>query len=81
MFFQLSGFSQKKINDLDNIGWSPRRPGGGTPDFKFEGMIEWGQIKSNPKKSLGQNITPPKSHAECQIREIFFQVDSQTSVV
>ena len=76
MFFQLSGFSQKqKINDLGNIGWSLRGPGGGTPDFKFEGMIEWGQIKSNPKKSLGQNITPPKSHAECQIREIFFQVD------
>ena len=58
MFFQLSGFpppqKKQKINDLGMIGWSLRGPGGGAPDFKFEGMIEWGQnqIRKNPSAKI-----------------------------
>ena len=51
----------------------PRGEGGGYSGFQVTGIIEWGQ-KSKPKKSLelptkreksmDQNLTPKKSHAE-----------------
>ena len=44
------------------IGWdiSPE----GTLDFKWWGWLNGGKIKSNPKISLDQNLTPKKSHAK-----------------
>ena len=36
---------------------------GGTPDFKWQGRLNGGK-NQNPKKSLDQNLTPKKSHAE-----------------
>ena len=41
-------------------------PGGGggvTPDFKWQGWLNGGK-NQNPKKSLDQNLTPQKCHAE-----------------
>ena len=46
---------------------------GGYSEFQMKGMIEWGQKENptkipgpqtNPRKSLDQNVTPKKSHAE-----------------
>ena len=46
---------------------------GGYSGFQVTGMIEWGQkskpkkiprASKEPKKSLDQKLTPPKSHAE-----------------
>ena len=59
---------------LDEV---PGGPGGGTPDFKFEGMIEWGQIKSNPKKSLGQNINPQNPMPNARFVKFFFRQTSE----
>ena len=47
--------------------------GGGTPDFKWQGWLNGGKnqnpkkplgLQTNPKKSLEQNLTPQKCHAE-----------------
>ena len=48
-------------------------PGGGAPDFKWQGWSNGGKnqnpkkslgLQTNPKKSLDQNLSPQKSQAE-----------------
>ena len=36
---------------------------GGIPDFRWQGWLNGGK-NQNPKKSLDQNLSPKKSHAE-----------------
>ena len=51
----LRNFEKKFCNRIPGRGRYSR--------FQVTGMIEWGQ-KSNPKKSLDQNLTSKQSHAE-----------------
>ena len=49
------GNEKKRFNKQVGAG------GGGTPDFKWQGLLNGGKIQ-NPKKSLDQKLTPNKSH-------------------
>ena len=58
--------SGKMSHEPRLVAYSPGGGGGGYSRFQVTGMIEW-QQKSNPsKKSLDQNLSPQKSHAEFQ---------------
>ena len=69
--FWLHGGQQLKLHhDLDCC---PGGGGGVTPDFKWQGWLNGGKnqnqkkslgLQTNPKKSLDQNLTPQKCHAE-----------------
>ena len=49
--------------------------------FQVTGTIEWGQ-KSKPKKSLGQNLSPKKSHAEFSLdNQFFLWISGRTNLI
>ena len=55
--------SVKNSASLYNFSAELKPRGLWTPDFKWQGWSNGGK-NQNPKKSLDQNLSPKKSHAE-----------------